>query len=46
MLDTHRETDYLREEVVFLCNLIQHLVSLDGRTDISLQHLRHAQYEQ
>lgn len=35
------EADYLWEEVVFLCNLIQHLMGFDGRTDVSLQHLRH-----
>lgn len=31
---------YLWQEVVFLCDLIQHLMSLNGRADISFQHLR------
>lgn len=34
-------TDYLWQEVVFFGNLVQHLMSLDGRPDISLQHLGH-----
>jgi len=35
-----KETEhYLGEKVVLLGNLIQHLVCLDGGTDVSLQHL-------
>ena len=34
---------YLGEKVVFLGHLIQHLVCLDGGTDVALQHLAGAQ---
>lgn len=37
------KANYLWEEVVFFGNLIQHLMSFDGRTDIPLQHLRRMQ---
>lgn len=30
---------------MLLGNLVQHLMSLNCRTDISLQHLRHTRYE-
>lgn len=38
--EDNRETHYLRQEVVLLGNLVQHLMSLNCRTDVSLQHLR------
>ena len=39
-----RETDYLREEVVLLCNLVQHLMGFNSRPNISFQHLHCIMY--
>lgn len=45
MLNAQTQTDYLWEEIVFFGNLVQHLMGLNSRADISLQYLGDKQYK-